>query len=243
MKKAALILCLAVLPGLAFAQNPVTKVVRVHYAKASDIAHLVSGVPQTGVSADNTLQVIVLKGQPDAVASVEQTIHELDVPSASSASKDIQVIVSVIGASSGSDLPAGQEMPEGMTPVVKQLRAIFPYKNYQLLSSMLLRSSERAGANNRGNLKGLAYAGSNPMPGEYSISYGEGSVSSGLGKPVIHLQKFRFDASVPVSNRPFNIGVGTDIDLPEGQKTVVGKANLETGDSALFVVLTAHLVD
>lgn len=134
-------------------------------------------------------------------------------------------------------------MPEGMMSVVKQLRAIFPYKNYQLLSSMLLRSSEHAGATNRGNLKGLAYAGSNPMPGEYSIKYDEATVSSEQGKPVIHLQKFRFDASVPVSNRPFSIGVGTDIDLPEGQKTVVGKANLETGDSALFVVLTARLVD
>jgi hypothetical protein len=243
MKKAALIACLALLPGLAFAQAPVTKVVRVHYAKAQSIANLVPGGSHIGVSADNTLQVIVLSGEPAVVASVEQMIRELDVPSNVQVSKDIEVIVSVIGASSGPDLPAGQEMPEGMTPVIKQLRGIFPYKNYQLLSSMLLRSREGANAENKGNMKGFENTGSKPMPGEYSIEYGEASVSSEQGKPVIHLRKFQFFTSVANSNQMFGVRVSTDIDLPEGQKTVVGKANVESIDSALFVVLTARLVN
>lgn len=237
MTKAALIFCLVLLPGLALSQTPVTKVVRVRYAKAQSIAVLVyKGMPVT-VTADNDLQVIVLKGEPAAVASLEQTIHELDVPSTAPNSKDIEVIVSVIGASSSSDLPGGLEMPEGMTPVVKQLRAIFPYKNYQLLSSMLLRSKEGAGAVNSGDLKGFANSAT-PRPAEYSINYGEAGVSLEQTKPVIHLRKFLLTI-----NGPFAIRIGTDVDLPEGQKTVVGKANVESSDSALFVVLTARLVD
>lgn len=235
MKKAALILCLALLPQLVLAQKKVA-VVRVRYANAHAIAALLaSGTPVT-VNADGTLQVIVLKGEPDAVASLEQTIHELDVPSAVPASKDIEVIVSVIGASS--DLPAGQEMSEGMAPVVKQLRAIFPYKNYQLLSSMLLRSREGAKAENRGNMKSLAVNNSDPI--SYYLGYVDGTVSSEQGKPVVHLRGFQFSAK---SSTLPSINIETDVDLPEGQKTVVGKANVEKGDSALFIVLTAKLVD
>lgn len=238
MKKSALILCLALVPELAFAQR-VTTVVRVHYAKAQAIAALIRDGMAVNVNADNNLQVIVLKGMPDLVASLEQAIHELDVPSTAAASKDIEVIASIIGASSNPDL-SGQEIPEGMAPVVKQLRAIFPYKNYQLLSSMLLRSGEGTGALNKGNMKGFA---GNPNPGEYSVIYDNASASSEQGRPVIHLRKFQFTTDVIFSNGHFSVGVVSDVDLPQGQKTVVGKANVESSDSALFVVLTAHLVD
>jgi hypothetical protein len=177
------------------------------------------------------------------VASAEQTIRELDVPSNVLTPKDIEVIVSVIGASSGSDLPSGQEMPEGMAPVVKQLRAIFPYKNYQLLSSMLLRSKEGTKAESKGNMKGFGTAGNSQVPGEYTVVYDDASVSSEQGKPVIHLRKFQFFTQAWTANRVFQIGTATDVDLHEGQKTVVGKANVESNDSALFVVLTARLVN
>jgi len=242
MRKVALIF-LVLLPELAFSQAAVTKVVRVRYAKANSIAGLLTGGIPVVVSHDDVLQVIVLKGQPDAVASAEQTIRELDAPSAASTSKDIEVIVSVIGASSGSDLPGGQEMQEGMAPVVKQLRAIFPYKNYQQLSSMLLRSREGAKAENKGMMKGFAGGGNNPIPGEYSVAYDDASIYPEQGKSVIHLRNFRFSTGVAVSNRYFSVGVSTDIDLRDGQKTVVGKANVESNDSALFIVLTARLVD
>ena len=250
MKKAALILCLALLPGLAFSQNAVTtKIVRVHYASAHAIAVLVSGIPNVGLSADNTLQVIVLKGQPNAVASVEQTIHELDVPSTVPVSKDVEVIVSVIGASNGSDLPAGQEIPEGMASVVKQLRAIFPYKNYQLLSTMLLRSKEGSRAENAGVMKGFG----GTTEGNYFATYDETNVSSEAGKPVIHIRNFRFNTKLEAPSGPpgayattmrtSNIAITTDVDLREGQQTVIGKADTGSNNSALFVVLTARLVD
>lgn len=242
MKKVALIVCLALLPLFAFAQEQVTKIVHVQYANAQTLARMASMASNVAADADNTLHVIVLKGQPSAVDSVQQTIRELDVPSAAPGWKDIEVIVSVIGASSGSDLP-GQEMPGAMAPVVKQLRAIFPYKNYQLLSSMLLRSKEGAKAENKGNMKGFPSGGGSSIPGGYSVSYTYSSVSSEQNKPVIHLRNFQFSMDVPSSNRMFNVGVETDIDLPQGQKTVVGKANVESSDLALFVVLTARLVD
>ena len=239
MKKAALILCLALLPALTFAQDQVTKIVRIQYANAQTIARMASMGSNVGADADNVLHVIVLKGRPAAVDSVEQTIRELDVPSAAPTSKDIEVIVSIIGASSGSDLPVGREMPEGMAPVIKQLRAIFPYKNYQLLSTMMLRSREGARAENNGNMKGFADTADNSSLISYAILYESANVSPEQGKPIIRLRGFRFSAKSSI----FAGNILTDIDLPEGQKTVIGKANVEKGDSALFVVLTAKLVD
>lgn len=39
------------------------------------------------------------------------------------------------------------------------------------------------------------------------------------------------------------VATETDVDLREGQKVVVGKANLDNTDLALFIVLSARLVD
>ena len=41
----------------------------------------------------------------------------------------------------------------------------------------------------------------------------------------------------------FDLTTTTDVALREGQKVVVGKANLDSSDLALFLVLTARLVD
>jgi hypothetical protein len=40
-----------------------------------------------------------------------------------------------------------------------------------------------------------------------------------------------------------DIGTASDIDLREGQKVVVGKTDVATDGSAIFIVLTAKLVD
>ena len=38
-------------------------------------------------------------------------------------------------------------------------------------------------------------------------------------------------------------GITTDIDVREGQKVVVGKANIDNSDNALILILTAKVVD
>ena len=43
--------------------------------------------------------------------------------------------------------------------------------------------------------------------------------------------------------RPQDVSIGTTIDMKEGQKVVVGKANIDGSENALLVILTAHVVD
>ncbi len=253
--KIALIISFLFFSEAAFSQV-ITKVVRVQYALPQKIAELIHGGNEPAiVRADNILKVIVLEGNPNYVASLEQAIRELDVPAAALTfhkSKNVELIVSVIGGSDKAELLSGGQIPEAMVPVIKQLRAVFPYKNYQLLSSMLLRSSEGAKAWNNGVMKSMTNLGSYSQPSGYGIGYDEASVSPEEGKPIIHLRNFLFKTTVPISvagdanvhqYQISDISIRTDVDLREGQKVVAGKANVDNSDLALFVVLTARLIE
>ncbi len=257
-----LIISVLALPAALFAQGDksdspsnnvqgnVTKIVRVRYGSPRVLATMAGSSSGIHYQWDDSLGAIVLKGPPSAVESVEQTIRELDVPSSSSPSKDVEITVSVIGASNRPELLPQGEVPDSLTAVVKQLRAVFPYKNYQLLSSMLMRSREGTKAENQGIMQGFSGANSS-YPSPYNLVYEEANVTSLDGKPMIHLRNFRFfnHARVPVNGSDSSqytmsdVGLLTDVDLREGQKVVVGKANMENSDSALFVILSARLVE
>lgn len=254
----SLIVYFALFVSVAFPQQTttqpakVTKVVRVRYGVAQKIADLlVPGTPVT-ITADNYLKIVVLKGDPDRVASLEQTIREIDIPGVMPTpykSKDFELVIFVVVGSDTAEFSSGSQPPEVIVPVVKQLRAAFPYKNYQLLSSMLLRSSEGTRAESRGVLAGFE---SHSLPSEYVVEYGEAGVSTEDSKPAIHLRNFKFETRVTVQIttvpnttqlQTIPVNIGTDVDLREEQKVVVGKANVGSSNLALFVVLTAKLVD
>jgi hypothetical protein len=233
----------------------VTKVIRIRYGNASKIAELISRGTSANVTADNVLSVIVLRGAPNSVASLEQTIHELDTPGtgqAVRAHRDVELIVSVLGASDKTELLSQGQISEALTPVVKQLRAVFPYRNYQLLSSMLLRSSEGTPGGNTGVIKNMANSGNLPQMSGYGVGFEQIIVSSEEDKPRIRIRNFSFKTSVPtlagsIPNttqwQDRDVLIRTDVDLREGQKVVVGKADVGSSDLALFVVLTARLVE
>jgi hypothetical protein len=250
----------ALFSQIAFSQqaaNPpanVTRVVRIRHAIPQKIAELLVPGSPVMINADNLLKVVVLRGNPNNIASVEQTIHELDIPGTAPTpykSRDVEVVVSVIGGFDDAELLPGGQVSEAMAPVVKQLRAVFPYKNYQLLSSMLLRSSEGAKAGNNGVMKSLGKSGAAPRANGYGVGYDEANVSSEEGKPIIHLRHFSFRTAVATQYGSSNttqwvsndVSIQTDIDLREGQKVVAGKANVDNSDLALFVVLTARVVE
>jgi hypothetical protein len=150
--------------------------------------------------------------------------------------------------------------------VTRQLQSIFPYKSYQVLTSMLLRSREDTRAINSGVMKSLSSAEAAQAqvsrPSTYTVGYDRASVSNESGKPSIHIRNFRFGTKIPVINEmlgskdskgsiPYattqvsqvDVSIMTDIDIRDGQKVVVGKANVENGDSAIFVVVGARLVE
>jgi len=240
-----ILLFLCLFPVLARPQEPaaeggaVTKVVRVHTG-ARNLAALASGGSRVEVRADDVLKAIVLRGKPADVSALENTIRELDSASSNlGSSKNVELTVYLLSGSSSSSPSATEEKLPVVAPVVKQLHAVFPYSNYQLLSTMLLRSGEGTPASTSGLLKGF---GNSTAPSHYEVSYKAARVSADEAGPSIHLMGFHFLLRVAIGASMFDAGVETDVDLRDGQKVVVGKSNVETADSALFVVLVAKLV-
>ena len=239
-KNILLFLCL--FPALARPQAPgaeggaITKVVRVHTG-ARNLAAVASGGSPVDVRADDQLRAIVLRGKPADVAALETAIRELDSNSPDRGSKNVELTVYLL---SGSASSVAESNPPAMAPVVKQLRAVFPYANYQLLSTMLLRSGEGTPATTSGLLKGF---GNSNTPSHYTVSYKAARVSAGEAGPIVHLTDLHFVLRVAIEPTLFDAGVETDVDLREGQKVVVGKSNIENVDSALFLVVVAKLVE
>ena len=257
MKSVALV-CWMLLPNVLSAQMPVktvvgsanaervTKVVRVRYGNARALAQLAGTGLQANINADDALRAIVVAGAPAAVDAVEQTIHELDVPASVPIFKDVEVTVSVLGASAKPGPSQQSEVPDNLAPVIKQISAIFPYKNYHLLSSMLLRSREGGKSESQGLIQGVSSTDAAYLS-PYRVAYDEANVSSAESKPTLHLRNFSFTSHARVQSgaQTWNseISLQTDVDLHEGEKVVVGKANTGDSDAALFVIVSARVVD
>ena len=230
------------------AEAAVTKIVRVHSARPEKLAAMVSA-GNVAIRADDALKAIVVRGKPADVATVEQTIRELDNSSTPAASRDVELMVYLVSGSNAAPTPStpAEKLP-ALAPVVKQLRAIFPYSDYQLLSTMLLRSGEGTGTASTGLLKPFQNGNNgSTYPSTYAINFKDATISQEGGRPSIHLRQFHFSTRpfITVSataGQNYDIGIQTDVDLPEGQKVVVGKANIESADSAIFVILSAKLM-
>ncbi|HEY3455710.1 MAG TPA: secretin N-terminal domain-containing protein [Bryobacteraceae bacterium] len=231
------------------APETVTKIVRVHNARPEKLAELAGGsASAVSIRANDALKAIVVRGKAADVATVEQTIRELDSSSTPAASRDVELMVYLVsGSNAAPTASTPAEKLAALAPVVKQLRAIFPYSDYQLLSSMLLRSGEGSVTSSTGLLKPFQNGNSgSSYPSTYSITFKDATISQEGGRSSIHLGQFHFRTRPVMTSgtqtQGYEIGIQTDVDLPEGQKVVVGKANIETADSAIFVILSAKLM-
>lgn len=262
MIRLILICALAFLPEALFSQSAptqppperkrITKVIRIHYGDAGRIAGILRNIAQVNAESDNILNAVIINGIPPNVESAEQTIKELDASPVATTSGDIELIVHVIGGSNEPLSTPADANPSTMGPVVKQLRAIFPFKNYGVLSTVLMRSQQGKSAESSGLIKYPFGDSSSPYPDHYKIAYETASVSAASARTIIHLQNFRFQGKVTVvmhgsgntsQIQSFDVGVGSDVDLRPGQQVVVGNTNVASGDSALFIVISAKLVD
>jgi hypothetical protein len=166
--------------------------------------------------------------------------------------KNIELVIYVVSGSMRPITGVSDTGAELLAPVYKQLRAVFPYRNYQLLNTMLMRSGQNTKASTSGIIKGLQNNPDFKVPGTYSVEY-DAATASGDTSPVIHLTKFKFEARIPfITNslsgkgvpnfQQAHIGIETNVDLREGQKVVIGTSNVEMASATLFLVVTARMV-
>lgn len=228
--------------GLVFGQETGrpqhAKVIRLHNTSPQTILHLMSPIAAKtvtiGTPPGGNANVITLTGPPDAVAVIENLIKEVDAPA-----KTVEITAYMLLG----DNQATDKLPSDLEPVVKQLRATFPYSNYKVWESIVARATTGHESNTRGLLPNYANA-------YYQLLFHRAEVDTNQRPATITLRSLQFGARIPVGKdekggvtHEFAGVVSADVILREGQKVVIGKTSVGPIGQPLFLVLSAKVAE
>jgi hypothetical protein len=195
-----------------------------------------------------------------ALATSHQAIAQNDDPtqaSAKSAREDAMGLEVQLYLLVGTRSPIGDEekLPTSLDAVVKQLRSAFSFKNYRLAATLLNR------VKNGGRLS-LSWAGgpllalsaattATPEFNEFYVGNVK-LIKDEDGRDAVQMLDFNFGARIPiqVSSVASNgsavptiqyekTGIKTDINVREGEPTIVGTLNVGPSGDVLIIVVTA----
>ena len=153
---------------------------------------------------------------------------------------------------------ADSRLPASLDPVVKQLRAALPFKNYRLAATLLNR------VKNEGRLE-LSWIGgplasplgattaSTPSFSQFRVRQVKLARGSD-GQQMVQLVGFNFGARIPIqgigsvaangavvpSFNYENTGISTDISIREGEPVIVGTLNAGPSGDAIILVVSAR---
>ena len=233
-----IVLWAALLAAPVVAQTPstgqVTKLVTLRNMEPRAVESMVQmfGVH---INSHNQMKIMAISGQAENVAAAEAAIKQLDV-----APKDIDLTVYFVV---GGDQPtmAGGAVPQDLRDVITQLKGAFSFKEYKMLDVLTLRT--RAGSS--AETSGILNMNNPPRMSQFSIR----NTSMSEDGTTIRIDRMHAGLRIPISvaspqknTEYINSGIDQDVDVKEGQKVVVGRSSLEGPQQALFLILTAHVI-
>jgi hypothetical protein len=247
MKRMILAAMLLAAP-LAAQQNPekITKLVKLQYVEPRAINNIVSlyGVQ---ITANEPMKIMALYGKPAEIAAAEAAIKQLDV-----APKNVELTVFfVMGGDNAQQMAGAPAVPSDVRDVIAQLKNAFAYKEYRMLDMLTLRTRTGSDA----ETSGILNTGTPPKMSQFSIRNvtvgDDGTIRidhmhAGLRIP--YRQQGAISASITSVSKDatkveyVNSGIDQNVDIKEGQKVVVGRSSLEGPDKALFLILTARVI-
>src|SRR5579864_1537850 len=210
--------------------------VKVFQVKHADVAqlHRIFSTFGVSISDDRNLKVLSVRAPTEILAAIEDTIQRLDVPPP--AAKNLEINAYLVLAS-----PQGtvSNMPAELEPVIKQLKTLFSYQAFRMLGALTVRGRDGQREDVNGNLPALSSDLPHPIP--YGFSTNSASISSDGKDRIIRIDRLVLHLRVPVKEGGDHwnyqeANIQTSIDVREGQKVVVGKANIDNADNALILV-------
>jgi hypothetical protein len=216
-----------------------SKVLDVKYRDATSLAQVLrqlgSGFKGSAISANTEFKTITVRDFPENLATMEEALKRLDVPSTPRSDIELHMHVLIASNTAGKS----QQIPAELKDVLTQLRGTLSYQNYELATSVIQRLTETSrefrgkGATQiSGAVPGSPDLG---MPYEYLIS-SVAVLPSPTGASTVRIGDFSFNIVTDKDRAQ----VQTALNLRDGEKVVVGTATMR--DRALIVVLTARLV-
>jgi hypothetical protein len=202
-----------------------TKIFQIKYVDPGELQRALSMFRGNITYSGGGLRVLSVRAPKEIMPAIEDAIKRLDVPSPR---RDAELTIFVLVASDQPD-PAAT-VPQNLQPVVNQLKNVLSYKGYTLLDTLLARGG--AGRSNTAtNLNGTLGGPDKPT---YNFS-ARFMIDNPDGKtPVLRLADLVFGLE---SRNLYSVRIGGDVEIPQGQQVVVGKATM--GERALILVMTA----
>jgi hypothetical protein len=152
---------------------------------------------------------------------------------------------------------ADSKLPTSLDPVVKELRAALPFKNYRLAATLINRVKN----DSRLSLSwvGGTLASATPNTPSLTPSFSQFNVRqvrvvrNNAGQPIVQMLGFNFGARIPIqvsgaiaANGAVapafnyeNTGLATDISMRESEPVIVGTMNIGPSGDAIILVVAA----
>lgn len=152
---------------------------------------------------------------------------------------------------------AESKLPAQLDPVVKQMRATLPFKNYRLAATLINRVKNEGGLNLSwiggplAALSGIAPA-MTPSFSQFKVRQVKLTRTS-EGQQMVQMQGFNFGARIPIQTSGAiaasgavaptfnyeNTGLATDISMRESEPVIVGTLNVGPSGDAIILVVAA----
>lgn len=210
-----------------------TKIFQLKYADPRELRQVLS-MFRAAIQDNPSMRVLSVRAPKEIMPAIEDTIKRFDVPSVA---RSADLTIYVLLASDQAD--STKALPQALQPVINQLKAVFAYKNFQVIDTLSTHGVDGRGTNLRGVLPPFGNIG---QPSDYQFAAMFQIDTPDQKEPVLRLRSLNFNARVPIAIPPGNfrmseVGIATDVDIPRGQQVVVGKATV--GDAALILVMNA----
>jgi hypothetical protein len=149
------------------------------------------------------------------------------------------------------------KLPASLDPVVKQLRATLPFKNYRLAATLLNRVKNEAKVELSWISGPLASSAANanltPSFSQFKVRQVK-LVRNSEGQQMVQMQGFNFGARIPIQTSGAiaangavapvwnyeNTGLATDISMRESEPVIVGTLNVGPSGDAIILVVSAR---
>lgn len=195
------------------------------------IYHLGSGFKGSAMSANSEFRTLTVRDFPENIATVDEALKRLDVPSAPRPSIEMHMHVLIASNAGG----AATEAPAELKDVLTQLRGTLNYRTYDLAASIVQRLTETPrGLSGSGIAELPPGTPNSSMPYEYYIN-NVSLVPNATGAASVQIAEFTF-----VTIEKERAKINTALTMRDGEKVVVGTATLR--NRALVIVLTAKLI-
>ena len=201
------------------------------YADPGPVMNLVRALGGSG-NENAQMRAIAVTADKGAMAVIEDAIKQLDTPAAAPKNIDLTAYL-IVGTDTESGV--GIPVPKELESVVAQLKGAFPFKNYRQvdLIDLRTRTGERAETTSEGGTV-------NGMPNG-TVTTHFNIRAAGLAQDGSTVRLDSMEASIYWSQLNQSLKLAASVDVKEGQKVVVGRIGV-LHDQALFLVLTAHVV-